>query len=94
MKKYDMHNWYMVDRDKVTWTDMYDDEQELIDDLLKIDINIYKYKCYKAYQYVKEFQKYYIENGTLTSKQLTQLKRISKEIFKYNMKLKEMMMIG
>ena len=70
---------------KCKWDEIYDTEEELIDDLFseKVltdeDTSIMSKVC-KGYEFVKGFRKYYQKNGTLTEKQMTQLKRLASEI--------------
>ena len=70
---------------KCKWDEIYDTEDELIKDLFseKVltdeDTNL-QYKICKGYDFIKGFRKYYQKNGTLTEKQLTQLKRLASEI--------------
>lgn len=65
---------------KIGWKDLYDSEEELINDLQKIDIVKYKNHLHcKGYQYIETFQK----QQELTQKQLTQLKRLAKWIKLY-----------
>ena len=70
---------------KCKWNEIYDTENELIKDLFseKVltneDTNL-QYKICKGYEYIKSFRKYYQKKGTLTEKQLTQLKRLASEI--------------
>ena len=70
---------------KKTWTDFYDNEQELINDMMLAytDKNTaYYHKLVKGYEYIGSFQKYYNKNGCLTEKQMTQLKRLAGEVYK------------
>ena len=67
------------------WDDIYDTEEELIKDLFSekvlTDEDTHNmYKLCKGYEYIKGFRKYYKKNGTLTEKQMTQLKRLAVEI--------------
>ena len=70
---------------KCKWNEIYDTEDELIKDLFseKVltdeDTNL-QYKICKGYDFIKGFRKYYQKNGTLTEKQITQLKRLANEI--------------
>lgn len=70
---------------KNKWTDYFDNEQELITYMLKTrteqDI-YYTWALVKGYVYLDSFKKYYYKNGKLTDKQMTQLKRLAKEIWK------------
>lgn len=67
-----------------TWKDYYQNEEQLINDLMKINIEEYKKRYCKGFVYIESFQKYYNKNQTLTPKQLTQLKRLAGEIYKYH----------
>lgn len=67
------------------WTDLYNNEQELIDDMMLTytdENTVYYYKLCKGYVYLNSFKKYYQKNGCLTEKQMTQLKRLAKEVHK------------
>lgn len=67
------------------WTDFYNTEQELIDDMLltKSDVkNNYYSQLVKGYEYIESFKKYYSEHGCLTDRQMTQLKRLAHEVHK------------
>lgn len=71
-------------RDSKKWTEFYNSEEELIDDMLLAftDTNTaYYYKLVKGYEYIGSFQKYYKKNGCLTEKQMTQLKRLAGEVY-------------
>ena len=49
----------------------------------KADERKYGYRLLvKGYIYIHSFQNYYKKNGKLTSKQMTQLKRLACEIYK------------
>ena len=70
---------------KKTWADFYNNEQELIDDMMLTcsDANAtYYFKLVKGYEYINSFKKYYQKNGCLTEKQMTQLKRLAPEVYK------------
>ncbi len=67
------------------WTDLYKNEQELINDMMLTytdENTAYYYKLCKGYEYLNSFKKYYQKNGCLTEKQMTQLKRLAKEVYK------------
>ena len=70
---------------KCKWDEIYDTEEELIDDLFseKVltdeDTSIMCKVC-NGYEFIKGFRKYYNKNGSLTEKQMTQLKRLASEI--------------
>lgn len=73
---------------KVSWKDVYKSEKELVEDLKKIDIDKYKANTMlKGYVYIDSFKKQLDNNKTLTSKQLTQTKRLSKYIKLYHIEL-------
>lgn len=70
---------------KTNWTNFYNSEQELINDMLaaKSDVNsVPYYQLVKGYEYIDSFKKYYGKNHKLTEKQMVQLKRLAGEIFK------------
>ena len=67
------------------WNEIYNNETELIEDMLKAKTDESKYRLgilVKGYAYIGGFQRYYKKNGKLTSKQMTQLKRLAYEIYK------------
>ena len=67
------------------WNEIYNNEEELIKDMLKAKADEKKYRyglLVKGYTYINSFQNYYKKNGKLTSKQMTQLKRLAYEIYK------------
>jgi hypothetical protein len=67
------------------WNDIYNNEEELIKDMLKAKADERKYRygvLVKGYTYIHSFQNYYKKNGKLTPKQMTQLKRLAYEIYK------------
>ena len=69
----------------VKWNEIYDSEEELIKDMMNChaDENSGEYwKLVKGYVYIASFQKYYTKHGALTEKQMTQLKRLAKEVYK------------
>lgn len=72
----------------VNWNKLYESEQDLINDLIKIDIDKikYYYELPKGYEYIKSFRNYYLKNNTLSEAQIKQLKRIAEPIFSYNNK--------
>ena len=65
----------------VKWDDMFDSVDELIRTMIIVSPRFEK-NCYNGYAYVNSFTEYYKNNKELTPKQITQLKRISKEIYK------------
>lgn len=71
--------------EKCNWNEIYDTEEELIQDLFNEKVytdedNVPMYRWCKGYEFIKGFRKYYQKNGTLTEKQMTQLKRLASEI--------------
>ena len=64
------------------WTELYDTEQDLIDDMLKTytDPKGIYWKLCKGYEFLNGFKAYYAKYGHLTDRQLTQLKRLAPEI--------------
>ncbi len=68
-----------ISLNKVSWEEMFDDEQELIEAMLACPVD--KGIVPKGYEYIKSFQKYYANNGRLSDKQMTQLKRLAKAIY-------------
>ncbi len=67
------------------WTDFYNTEQELLDDMmltLSNENTAYYYQLVKGYVYIDSFKKYYQKNGRLTEKQMTQLKRLAGNVYK------------
>lgn len=67
------------------WNEIYDTEEELINDLFSKKVltdedTSLAYKICKGYQFIKSFRNYYKKNGSLTEKQMIQLKRLASEI--------------
>ena len=67
------------------WNEIYDTKEELIKDLFSEKVltdedTSLMYKVCKGYDFIKGFRKYYKKNGSLTEKQMTQLKRLASEI--------------
>ena len=79
MKKITNHQLWLwhTDLEKCKWTNIYDTEQELIDDLLKLDFTNCKPT---GFSYLMSFQKQLHNDKPLTDKQVTQLKRLAKHI--------------
>ena len=70
---------------KSKWSDFYNSESELIEDMLLCisDVTNNNYwKLVKGYEYIESFKKYYRKNGYLTEKQMIQVKRLASEIHK------------
>ena len=69
----------------VKWTDLYDSEEELLNDMMRTYSDpdtAYHWKLVKGYGYIDSFKKYYTKNGKLTEKQMTQLKRMAKDVYR------------
>ena len=67
------------------WSDLYQSEEELIQDMLKTNSDVDScpyYSLVKGYEYIEGFKRYYKKNGELTPKQMTQLKRLATEVYK------------
>ena len=65
------------------WSELYENEQSLIDDMLKTKSDPNKYPLYqlvKGYEYINSFKHYYNIHGKLTDRQMTQLKRLASSI--------------
>lgn len=70
---------------RVHWDMVYDTEDELVADLFHEKIytdedNVSIYAMCRGYEYIKGFRRYYKKHGTLTEKQISQLKRMAAEI--------------
>lgn len=69
----------------IKWNDIYDTEQELIQDLFNNKVhtdedNVPDYQICKGYAYIKSLRQYYLKYKELTEKQMKQLKRLAYEI--------------
>lgn len=62
----------------VKWDEVYDTEEELLSDMMLVDTG--SNKTVKGYMYIESFQKQYTQKGSLTEKQMLQLKRLAYEI--------------
>ena len=83
---------------KCKWDEIYDTEEELINDLFSEKVltdedTSLMYKVCKGYEFIKGFRKYYKKNGSLTEKQMTQLKRLASEIA-YHVYCEQLLNIG
>lgn len=61
------------------WNQIYDSEEELINDLLLSEK--YEQRYTKGYVYLESFKKRVELGKGLTDKQMTQLKRLAKEVY-------------
>ncbi|AFQ29793.1 hypothetical protein P4493_05915 [Bacillus thuringiensis] len=83
MKQLVGENWNNYYFGKLPWDKMFDSEQELLLCLANIDLEVFKQKGCKGWKYVEGFQKRLASGQGLTNPQITQTKRIAKEIYKY-----------
>lgn len=70
---------------KTKWTDFYNSEGELIQDMLRTCSDAHTalyWQLVKGYEYIESFKRYYAKYGVLTDKQMTQLKRLAGEVYK------------
>ncbi|WP_255294061.1 hypothetical protein [Bacillus toyonensis] len=72
---------------KIEWNEMFDSEEELIGLVKKINMDRYKQMYCKGWLYVEGFQRTLSSGKELSPKQVTQLKRIAREIYKYYNKM-------
>lgn len=61
----------------IRWTDIYDGEEELVNDLLHITIRKTYPDPTKGYEYLSSFQNKLKAGNSLTDKQMTMLKRLA-----------------
>jgi hypothetical protein len=66
------------------WNELFNSEKELVEALVKIDIDLYKSRYCKGYEFIDGFIKRIKGGKELTEKQIIQLKRLSNEIYKYH----------
>ena len=66
------------------WTDFYNTEEELIDDMLITYTNAHKDldKLCKGYKYINCFKEYWFRHDELTPNQLAYVKKLAPEIYK------------
>ena len=76
-------NFHQINFGSVKWHEMFESEYELIQCLKSVDISEFKRNNYKGYEVIESLQKLILSGGELSKAQLTQLKRLSKEIYKY-----------
>lgn len=75
--KYKISRNREYNQDKIKWYDIYNTEQELIFDMLRLVSNpdlLYQYEMPRGYEYLNSFKKYYCSYKCLTNKQLWVLK--------------------
>lgn len=61
----------------IKWADIYDSEEELVNDLLHITIRKTYPDPTKGYEYLSSFQNRLKAGNSLTNKQMTMLKRLA-----------------
>lgn len=67
---------------KVSWNELYDSVQEMIDDLCSINYsNCSAFTSLRGYKYLEGFKRYYLLHGYLTDKQTVQLKRLASSLY-------------
>lgn len=71
--------------DRISWDQMFDNEQELIAKML--ECNTKGGLVPRGYMYIRSFKRYYSAHGCLTPRQLVQLKRLAKSIYAFYNKL-------
>ena len=64
---------------RISWRVLFEDDEDLIKHMLLC--NVSGMHAIRGYEYIKSFQTFYIKNGYLTDKQMTQLKRLAKAIY-------------
>ena len=65
------------------WTDIYDTEQEIIDDMMQLDANPDNkpmHKLVRGYEFIQSFQRRLEKGIELSDKQIVQLKRLAPSI--------------
>lgn len=71
--------------DNVKWTELYESEEALLSDMMLTcsdPCTAYTWKLVRGYEFIDRFKKYYAKHGKLTNKQMTQLKRLAKEVYR------------
>lgn len=80
MKEVNTNDFYFG---KVKWDEMFENEEELVRMMKGIDIERFKKTC-NGYEYIQGFQKTVNNEKELSKPQLTQLKRLAKQVYKYH----------
>lgn len=73
-----------VDIFNFKWNDAFENETELVNKMMIMDIETYKNRWLKAPYFIKSLQEQIKRRERLSKKQMTQLKRLAKEIYKYH----------
>lgn len=69
---------------KVSWDECYPNEQALVGAMMLCNADATKSnRLVRGYEYIAGFQRYYRKHGTLTAKQMVQLKRLATAIYKH-----------
>lgn len=63
--------------ERIKWADIYDSEEELVNDLLHITIRKTYPNPTQGYEYLSSFQNRLKSGNSLTDKQMTMLKRLA-----------------
>ena len=66
---------------KLKWDEIYESEDELINDLRRINLDVNIVLLPRGYEYMSSFKKQLENEKELSSKQMTQLKRIAYGIY-------------
>ena len=85
----DALKWYLnkthVGLERCRWDKIFESEDELIEAMFNEKVEVDEkttpnWRLCIGYEYIKSFKEYYEKNGTLTEKQMRQLKRLAGEI--------------
>ena len=82
MKTIEFKRFYFGDR--VKWSEMFESEAELVELVQSVDVKEFINKGCQGYVYVESCQRTLNSGKDLSKAQLTQLKRIAKDIYKYH----------
>ena len=82
MKVIEFKRFYFGDR--VKWSEMFESEAELIELVKSVDVKEFIHKGCQGFRYVESCQRTLNSGKDLSKPQLTQLKRIAKDIYKYH----------
>lgn len=76
---------FELESKKLSWKDLFKDEQELIEAMQRCPTDKSGKNEFgivpKGFEYIESFKRYYERNGMLTPKQMTQLKRLAKNVY-------------
>ena len=68
----------------VKWSDMWDSEEELIEAVRTINLPRYINNNRKGYEVIQSAQRVLVSGRELSKAHVTQLKRLSKEVYRYH----------